>query len=192
MELRIIQGSACRGLTPVRLLLYTSGNRMRLSAKASALSLPDDELMRQWYLENYRHESAEAVSGIASQLREKMILAGISLFERVFLSSEPGRKIWRAIAPKLASTRIEVRSRGPALPWEHVRPIHTIRRWVWRVKPWCTGTEPAAKTSSRSAPVLSEFCWPSAAPVFPPMSTFVLWRGCSSITRPSWHQAASV
>ncbi len=95
---------------------------MRLSAKASALSLPDDELMRQWYLENYRHESAEAVSGIASQVRQKMILAGISLFERVFSSSEPGRRIWRAVAPKLASTRIEVRSRGPALPWEQVRP----------------------------------------------------------------------
>ena len=35
--------------------------------------------------------------------------------------SEQGHKIWRTIAPRLASTRIKVRSSGPALPWEHVR-----------------------------------------------------------------------
>ena len=85
MELLIVQGRASSGLTPVRLLLRTQRNRVRLSANATALPLPDDELMRQWYLENYRHESPDAVSPIAPQFREKTILSGISLFERVFM-----------------------------------------------------------------------------------------------------------
>jgi hypothetical protein len=120
MTLRIVQGHTRQGVTPVRLVLLADSGRTIRSAKSIAVSMPDDELARQWYLEAYRHQPHEVDSGPA-HLLQRMTAAGVALFESVFQATDESRRIWSAVAAKLSATRIEIYGRAYALPWEQLR-----------------------------------------------------------------------
>ena len=92
-----------------------------------ALTPQDHEDLR-WYLEDFLQHPFEPAPTIAAQIEARMAEIGGELFDRVFGSSEQGRRLWARVAERLSDLRVEVVAGvrdAQAVPWELLRDRHT-------------------------------------------------------------------
>ncbi len=80
-----------------------------------------------WYLELFLDERDDAAVVRAKHVRNSIKSFGRLLFQNVFQSTADGRTIWRRVAPRIASVRIEVHEDGGSLGilWELLRDPKT-------------------------------------------------------------------
>jgi tetratricopeptide (TPR) repeat protein len=96
-----------------------------------ALSPRDREDVR-WYLEDYLERADDPAPRIAERIERQMEGLGEALFSAIFHASDEARALWEAVRPRIAETRVEVRSgaaEATAIPWELLRDPGT-RTWL--------------------------------------------------------------
>jgi tetratricopeptide (TPR) repeat protein len=87
------------------------------------ISAQDREDVR-WYLEEFLQYTADPAPAIAARIEQKLITIGNSLFVGTFAANEQTERLWKAVAPHLPETRVEIASEAGVefdVPWELLR-----------------------------------------------------------------------
>lgn len=85
---------------------------------------PRDQEDLRWYLEDYLEYPVDPAPEIAARVEQRLSVLGGELFASVFLANHDAQQLWRAVTPRLSSTRVEVAAAAEdaaTIPWELLR-----------------------------------------------------------------------
>jgi len=113
----------------VQVALEQSGQPTQRAQATFVFALtPQDQEDLRWYLEDYLQHPFDPAPTIASRIEARMAELGGQLFDRVFSTSEQGRRLWARLADTLSDLRVEIVTavrEAHAIPWELIRDPHT-------------------------------------------------------------------
>ena len=124
LTLRLTHSSPEPGTERVELKLLGAGERLSTDVTFELERPRQDEEDLRWYLEDFLLQPQEPSPALAQRIERRIDAFGGWLFRRIFDAGDDARRLWAAVRPVLARTRLEIVTaggQGDHLPWELLR-----------------------------------------------------------------------
>lgn len=148
--LRITQSAEAGGTHRVEVTLEGDNiARQTATARFEFALKPEDRARLRWYFEDFLQYPHDPAPTIAARVEQLMREVGVELFEKVFHTTERGRRLWARLEGTLDETRVEVAAEvhdAAAIPWELIRDPLTDVPLAYRASAFVRAHPEAARS----------------------------------------------